>query len=1841
MTSMNSHLRIKQDPDNGISARNDGRTYRKFVPGKLCLERRLLLDGSKPVSLLRQSADVISIRQFPRQGSLNILGTSDADTVEIGQSARGFVTLTIDGVVHSGDLRDRAAFDRRLVGLRIDRVTAVSIIGDDPLDTVVLNTMLGTAARPAKIQSGSVTIAAPVNQAGTMRIEANTITVSAAVSADTIMLAASWLLNIDASGSLMATKSIELKADRLIQTGNIAAPTVSVTAGVAIRSGTISAPGGSVQVDFTQNYVATEGATIDVSAAQGDGGSIRIDGGGSGHLFNSGTLLAQGATTGGAIRVSGRDVVWFGGGADASGDVEGGLIRVGGGWQGSDASMTKARTLQVSPHTPLSADGGTHGGTVVLWSEESTTNEAPISATGGVQGGAVEVSSKGSLANGGDVKVGPGGTFLLDPKNIVIADNAVSGGVPQFELVNPTPNVNDNFGNSIVPLSTGNIVVTDPGDDSIATNAGAVFLYNGATGALISTLTGTTGNDAVANGGIATLSNGNYVVRSPNWNSNRGAMTWGSGSTGVMGTVSASNSLAGSTAGDQVGIGGVTTLSNGNYVVRSYYWSGNRGAVTWGSGTSGVKGEVSASNSLVGTLSDAVGYGGVTELLSGNFVIISSSWNGNRGAVTWGSGTVGVTGEVSASNSLVGLTASDQIGAGGVVALSNGNYVVSSHFWNGNRGAVTWGSGSSGVAGVLSASNSLVGSTANDYIGSGGVKELSNKNYLVMSLNWNGNRGAVTWGSGSSGVAGVLSSSNSLVGSTANDKVGSGGVTELSNNNFVVISSIWNGNRGAVTWGSGTSGVTGAVSATNSLVGTTAGDYVGYEGVTAVSNGNYLVSSVRWNNSRGAVTWGSGTSGATGVVSSSNSLVGSTEGDKIGNGGVTALSNGNYVVRSYTWNSGRGAVTWGSGSSGVMGAVSVSNSLIGLSEGDAVGYGGIMALSNGNYVVNSYTWYGYRGAVTWGSGTSGVTGVVSASNSLVGSSFGSDPDDYVGYGGITELTNGNYVVRSHYWGSYRGAVTWGSGTSGVTGEVSSTNSLVGSLTNDNVGSGGVTALLNGNYVVRSEFWDYWSGYRGAVTWGNGITGISGEVSSSNSIIGSTAGDRVGYGGVTVLSNGNYLVRSTYWDNGLAVDAGAVTWGNGTSGVSGVVSAANSLVGSRSNDLVGYIAPILLTNGNYVVYSDYWNSNRGAVTWGSGTAGVKGEVSSSNSLVGSTAGDIVGYGGISAFSNGNYVVSSPYWDNGVIADAGAITWMNGANGTSLTGQAGGAVSTANSFVNVGSPMILTNAVNGTYLTRRSTNGGAVYVGLQTQLPGGVTFGANEASPANMSPAFVATPLSAGTATTLQANNDITVSNAIAVNNPSGNGGALTLQAGRSAILNASVTTDNGALTVLANASASDGVVDAQRDAGAGGITLASGRTIDAGTGTVWLLSYPALGLTNRATAGVTLNGTITAGALIVSSNWTSSGSPKVELNGSVTTTGADGIYVFSFEKVVFGTSGTLTSQATGAPVTITSYSIQPKGTLRTTDGNLTFNSGFGVTDQIGNFTAITGSGAINFLGSWLVRSYSATLTTTATTTVTEGGLVMDGGSVTATAGLSLGSGGHALAGQGSITGSVAVNGMIIPRSNNGGTANGVISITSGGLSMTSNSTMYMDGTSAAAFDKVIADGVNLGGSTLNLSFPSFTLNDGETLTLIQNTSANPTAGAFAGLPEGAFLSVNGQMLRISYTGGDGNDVVVTPVSSTYGAFNVSYGGLLYVRGSATYRAVVTFTNASPVTLTPTAIRISGLPSRVQVVGGTQNGADWYLPWKASSVAASGAAKVTVNFRVLSGGTFTYSASAALG
>lgn len=90
---------------------------------------------------------------------------------------------------------------------------------------------------------------------------------------------------------------------------------------------------------------------------------------------------------------------------------------------------------------------------------------------------------------------------------------------------------------------------------------------------------------------------------------------------------------------------------------------------------------------------------------------------------------------------------------------------------------------------------------------------------------------------------------------------------------------------------------------------------------------------------------------------------------------------------------------------------------------------------------------------------------------------------------------------------------------------------------------------------------------------------------------------------------------------------------------------------------------------------------------------------------------------------------------------------------------------------------------------------------------------------------------GTDVTLQANNNITVAptGAIITNNPNGDGGNITFQAGRGIEINADITTDNGDLTLSGNEVAQDSANREFADFRDSDILVAEGVTLDLGNG----------------------------------------------------------------------------------------------------------------------------------------------------------------------------------------------------------------------------------------------------------------------------------------------------------------------------------------------------------------------------------------------------------------------------
>ncbi|MBI5090023.1 MAG: hypothetical protein HZB15_14465 [Actinobacteria bacterium] len=317
-----------------------------------------------------------------------------------------------------------------------------------------------------------------------------------------------------------------------------------------------------------------------------------------------------------------------------------------------------------------------------------------------------------------------------------------------------------------------------------------------------------------------------------------------------------------------------------------------------------------------------------------------------------------------------------------------------------------------------------------------------------------------------------------------------------------------------------------------------------------------------------------------------NSFVGSTDGDG-GNMTVYPLVNGNYVIGAPNWDdgatSGVGAATWRPGTGPAPGAHSIALSLIGSTAMDGVG-SSVVALTNGNYVVGSAAWhYGastYAGAATWGDGATGVSGVVSSGNSFIGT----QAIEQVG-SVIIPLADGNYVLGTylHDDGAKAnvGAVTWRPGTTPSPDLITSANSVIGTTAEDRLGSGRFVALPGGDWVMANQAWDN-NGIAdaGAITRYAGGGPVTTPPSPTNSLVGSGVEDLVGRG-LQLQRDGSYVVYSPGVDNGPALQAGAITWVRGALPV-GPVSAANSLIGDANDGLYLYVGNGLTANRSLVV-----------------------------------------------------------------------------------------------------------------------------------------------------------------------------------------------------------------------------------------------------------------------------------------------------------------------------------------------------------------------------------------------------------------------------------------------------------------------------------------------------------------------------------------------------------------------------------------------------------------------------------------------------------------------------------
>ena len=82
----------------------------------------------------------------------------------------------------------------------------------------------------------------------------------------------------------------------------------------------------------------------------------------------------------------------------------------------------------------------------------------------------------------------------------------------------------------------------------------------------------------------------------------------------------------------------------------------------------------------------------------------------------------------------------------------------------------------------------------------------------------------------------------------------------------------------------------------------------------------------------------------------------------------------------------------------------------------------------------------------------------------------------------------------------------------------------------------------------------------------------------------------------------------------------------------------------------------------------------------------------------------------------------------------------------------------------------------------------------------------------------------------------------------------------------------------------------------------------------------------------------------------------------------------------------------------------------------------------------------------------------------------------------------------------------------------------------------------ALEATLSYGLELGGSRLDLTYlEGGVIKKGDTFTIIDNKTTYPMSETFKDLPEGAEITAGGATFKISYVGGDGNDVVLTALN----------------------------------------------------------------------------------------------------
>ncbi|MES2974492.1 MAG: filamentous hemagglutinin N-terminal domain-containing protein [Pseudomonadota bacterium] len=288
--------------------------------------------------------------------------------------------------------------------------------------------------------------------AGTLRHSGSITAQTAAMEGGKVVLRAIKDIEISGPGAVIKADGAAGKAGGQV---SISSSTGDVLVGAGARitaNGGAGAAGGTVSVAAELGKLVVEQASV-VSANGSPAGSVRLFGATEARVAGVVTAaspvrtdsatqiepisLALNQAVGGKVEVLGNEVKLLAGAqVDVSGDGGGGIILIGGDFQGANAAVPNAKNTEVAPGVTLTADGRAqgNGGRVIVWADNDTHFSGTISAKGGLfggDGGFAETSGKKHLYYRGRTNLtaprGTTGTLLLDPDEIIIMGGSQDG----------------------------------------------------------------------------------------------------------------------------------------------------------------------------------------------------------------------------------------------------------------------------------------------------------------------------------------------------------------------------------------------------------------------------------------------------------------------------------------------------------------------------------------------------------------------------------------------------------------------------------------------------------------------------------------------------------------------------------------------------------------------------------------------------------------------------------------------------------------------------------------------------------------------------------------------------------------------------------------------------------------------------------------------------------------------------------------------------------------------------------------------------------------------------------------------------------------------------------------------------------------------------------------------------------------------------------------------------------------------------------------------------------------------------------------------------------------------